>query len=78
MSYAKYYVKSCHSKNIPINKKFVRWITMVESIVQSKLEMGLLDIPDEDYMLNYENHLIPIKMANIILSQYVCLGLDLN
>ena len=78
MSYAKYYVKSCHSKNIPIDKKFIRWITIIESIVQSKLGMDLLDIPDEDYMLNYENHLIPKKMANIILSQYVGLGLDLN
>jgi len=76
MSYAKYYVKSCYSKNIPINKKFIGWIAMVESIVQSKLGMNLLDIPDEDYMLNYENNIIPIKMANIILSQYVDFGLN--
>jgi hypothetical protein len=71
MSYAKYYIKSCHSKNMPLNKKFVGWITMVESIVQSNLGMDLLNIPDEDYMLNYENNLTPQEMSHIILSQYI-------
>jgi hypothetical protein len=71
MSYAKYYVKSCHSKNIQIDKKFVGWIAIVESIVQSNLGMDLLNIPDEDYMLNYENNLTPQEMSHIVLSQYI-------
>ena len=71
MSYAKYYVKSCHSKNMRINKKFIGWIAMVEFIVQSNLGMDLLDIPDEDYMLNYENNLTPQEMSHIVLSQYI-------
>ena len=71
MSYAKYYVNSCHFKNMQINKKFVGWISMVESIVQSNLGMDLLDIPDEDYMLNYENNLTPQEMSHIVLSQYI-------
>jgi len=46
------------------------WVNVIETIVKYKLGMDLLDLPDEDYMLNYENNIDARDMAKMILSQY--------
>lgn len=70
MLYSEYYISQNIKKNIPIDAKFVKWINTVEGIVLKKLNMSLSDIPDEDYMLNYESKIEPNDMAQYIIKQY--------
>jgi len=70
MLYTEHYVKHCQKKNINIDKNFIMWVNVIETIVKYKLGMDLLDLPDEDYMLNYENNIDARDMAKMILSQY--------
>lgn len=70
MLYSEYYISQNTKKNIPIDKKFVKWINTVEGIVLKKIGFTLSDIPDEDYMLNYESQIKPNDMAQYIIKQY--------
>jgi hypothetical protein len=62
MLYSEYYL----SKNNEPNNNFVVWITRVENTVLRKYGFTLLDIPDEDYMLYFENNYSPNDMVKII------------
>jgi hypothetical protein len=66
MLYSNYYLNSCVKQNIPINKNFVDWINKVEVYIQSKYKVGLLDIPDEPYMINWEYGMSSDQMILII------------
>jgi hypothetical protein len=70
MSYASNYIKNYQKRNIETDENFIKWINSVENIIKYKLQMNLLDIPDEDYMFNFENNIMPEEMAQIILIQY--------
>lgn len=70
MLYSEYYVSQNIKKNISIDKKFVKWINTVEGIVLKKIGFTLSDIPDEDYMLNYELKIEPNDMAQYVIDQY--------
>ena len=70
MLYSEYYISQNNKNKIPIDKKFVKWINTVEGIVLKNIGLTLLDIPDEDYMLNYESKIEPNEMAQYIISQY--------
>lgn len=61
-SYSSYYIK----KNDLVDEKFVRWINRVEKLVFEKFNIGLLDLPDEDYMYYYENKYSSNDMFSII------------
>jgi len=75
MSYTNNYIKNCQKHQIDPDRSFIKWIGTVETIIKSKLNMGLLDIPDEDYMYNFENNITAKEMAQIILSEY---GIQIN
>ena len=49
------------------NKRFNLWITRVEKIIFKKLNLYLLDLPDECYYDNFSNGITPSKMAKIII-----------
>lgn len=66
MLYSNYYVNRCGKQNIPINKKFVNWIDKIEVYIQSNYKVGLLDIPDEPYMINWELGMSSDQMILII------------
>ena len=66
MLYSNYYSNSCVKQNITINKNFVDWINKVEVYIQSKYKVGLLDIPDEPYMINWELGMSSDQMILII------------
>jgi len=62
MLYSSYYL----SKNSEPNTKFVDWINNVEKNVLERFGFNLLDIPDEDYMGNFESGYEPEQMVQII------------
>ena len=64
------YHKQCIKHNIEPNINFEKWINNVEIIVYQKLKLNLLDIPDEDYMINFEENISYNQMAKYIINQY--------
>ena len=62
MLYSSYYL----SKNSEPNTKFVDWINNVEKNVLELFGFNLLDIPDEDYMGNFESGYSSNQMVQII------------
>ena len=54
---------------------FCDWIDQVEDLVISALDLYLLDLPDEDYIIHYSNKTTPEEMFKIILSSN---GLELE
>lgn len=71
MSYSKHYIDYNTKNNIDIDKKFITWINIVENNVQKTLNLSLLDIPDEDYMVYYEEKHDPIEISKYIIRQYL-------
>lgn len=69
MLYSTYYIKKCNKDNSQIDYKFVNWMDEIETTVTSKTGLRLLDIPDENYMVNFESGYSPTEMVEIILSQ---------
>jgi hypothetical protein len=61
-NYVEYYLE----KNQETNNKFIIWISKVKQIIFSKLQMNLLDLPDEDYMGYFEENFTPNDMVKII------------
>lgn len=70
MLYSTYYIKKCIQINDDIDYNFVDWINKVERIVNNKIGFLLLDLPDENYMMNYTNKSSYINMAKHIIHQY--------
>ena len=54
------------NKNSQINSGFLKWIERVEKKVIAKYGFTLIDIPDEDYMMYYEQKYSPDEMIQII------------
>ncbi len=61
-TYVEYYLSNIQE----IDNKFLIWISKVEKIIYSKLQMSLIDLPDEDYMYYFENNFGPREMVQII------------
>jgi len=49
---------------------FCIWINEVESQVFNKITYYLLDLPDENYRMNFENGQSSTNMANIIIKNF--------
>jgi hypothetical protein len=62
MLYSDYYL----SKNSEPNIKFVDWINNVEKNVLERFGFNLFNLPDEDYMGNFESGYEPEQMIQII------------
>ncbi len=52
MKYSEYY-KQRNPEN-KTNTKFIKWIDQVEKSIIEKLGVGLLDLPDQLYMMSWE------------------------
>jgi hypothetical protein len=48
------------------NKKFISWIEKVEKKISTLLQVTLLDLPDEDYTIYFEEEYSPEEMCKII------------
>jgi hypothetical protein len=70
MTYSLYYCEQKGNKDEPIDVDFVDWITKVENIVFSYLQIDLIDLADEMYMWAYENDANPIDFGMYIVSKY--------
>ena len=55
MRYSDYYKTSCIQNGRGIHSDFVQWIDRIEDIIYGKYCLHLLDIPDEDYMIHFED-----------------------
>lgn len=75
MLYSRYYIQKCSKNNIIIDVDFFDWINNVEYIVLNKINMYLLELPDEAYIINYEHGMSYIEMAKKIIYDY-CMMLD--
>jgi hypothetical protein len=50
--------------------RFMNWMDRVEKIVLKRIGKNLLDLPDEDYRMKYDNKTSPTKMAKYIIDDY--------
>jgi len=49
---------------------FKNWLLDVEDIVYYNIEMKLIDLPDEDFRMNYDSGVSAQYMADIVLDNY--------
>jgi hypothetical protein len=49
---------------------FEKWMSLVESLVYNEIKMKLIDLPDEDFRINYDDGLSPNGMATIVINNY--------
>ena len=49
---------------------FKNWLLDVEDIVYYNIEMKLIDLPDEDFRMNYDSDVSAQYMADIVLDNY--------
>ena len=66
MLYSNYYITNCTKNNLQVNSKFVDWINKVEKQIFSKYQVGLLDIADEPYMINWDQGMTSDQMVKLI------------
>ena len=63
MLYSEYYEKRYSEPNI----HFIKWINQVETQVEKNLGVGLLDLPDQPYMVSFENGFTVKQMVTQVL-----------
>lgn len=69
--YSQNYFMNCHGEMMhSIDWQFMRWVDDIENIVLEKTHFNLLDLPDEDYMYNFENHVTANVMAQKIIDSF--------
>ena len=51
--------------------KFWKWILFVETEVFKKLSIKLIELPDENYRVNFDSGMTTNEMIIIILDQYL-------
>ena len=54
-SYTDNYVKKCKDGNLEINEQFIEWVNQIECVIFDKYGAELMDLPDEDYIIEFEN-----------------------
>jgi hypothetical protein len=69
MSYSNYYIKKCYKNKSKPNMDFIAWITTIELVIEKALNLGLLDLPDQDYMDYFENRIEPVYVINKIIKE---------
>mgnify|MGYP005997351557 CR=1 FL=1 len=52
------------------DKKFNAWMNEVEKEVYSKINIALIDLPDENYRMLFDDKINPIEMALIVTKDY--------
>jgi hypothetical protein len=75
-SYSSYYISKCNQTEDKVNNKFVKWINEVEKHVFKPLQCLLLDLPDEAYMMNFEDKMTSKEMAEIVISSNMIFALN--
>lgn len=70
MRYSHYYIQNCKNHQDIPNIKFAKWMDKIENIIHKKLNLTLLDLPDEMYYDMFENNYTFEAVANNILKEY--------
>ncbi len=66
MLYSNYYIIKCYTNKTPVNLEFLNWINRVELAIYTKYQTNLLDLPDEAYMINFEDGISSEEMVSKI------------
>ena len=70
-SYSTHYRASCLKDNIKVDEKFIMWINSVERVILKKFNTYLLDLPDELYMVSFEENMTPNDMIKIVSTNFM-------
>lgn len=65
-SYVQNYEMNCLKNNYIYNLNFAKWMQNIENIIYKEYDIGLLDLPDEEYMIYFENNTSVQDMVDII------------
>lgn len=65
--YASYYKNKKHNLT-DYDNKFMKWIDQIERIVHAEINLKLLDLPDNDYMMMFHDRYTPDEVAGIIIN----------
>ena len=63
-SYSNYYKKKITGE---FDSNFIKWIDKIENEIYKKFQLYLRDLPDEDYILFYENNYSPKFIVKMII-----------
>jgi len=55
-------------KNPSEDINFIYWMRIIETIIYTKLNLYLTDLPDEDYHTMFEEKYKPQEVANMIIN----------
>lgn len=72
MKYREYYTS--RKKNLDtFDKKFLEWMDRIEKDVEAKSGLGLLDLPDQNYMESFERGIDYETMVDEVLESALLL-----
>jgi hypothetical protein len=63
MKYSVEYIRRCREEGDEINYEFAKWMDLINDFVFAVTSCSLLDLPDEMYMMNFENGMKWQEMA---------------
>lgn len=70
-SYASWYMtRTCVCDTEP-DISFANWVNVVEKIVYNKLGVKLLDLPDESYMISFQEGITEKEMAKYVIKSFL-------
>lgn len=64
--YSEWYIHSCDKSGEAVDMKFVAWMNRVEKHVMDRLGCSIIDLPDENYRISFENGNSPKDMASYV------------
>lgn len=65
-SYKEYFISKTKELNND-DYEFINWMNLIEYIVENKLGLKLLDLPDEMYRVYFEDGITYEKMAKMVI-----------
>lgn len=70
MKYSTHYKRTCSKTKTKVNKKFITWIDRIEKSVNNTLKLDLLDLPDEPFMIMFEEGVKTKKVVEMMVQDY--------
>ena len=67
MKYSDYYLAKNTKNNKISNKNFMKWMDKIESNILKKYGLDLLDLPDESYMIMFDDSYSTLQVIQIVI-----------
>ena len=68
-SYVDSYRVQCKSRNEKPDVNFIKFMNSVEKLVQNQFGVRLLDLPDENYRIMYDDNYSAESVAGFVISE---------